>query len=388
MTEIKFFGEGRQSIESFLEKQYPSLMGEMRTQLMDFIPNLNRYQEEGAKLRPTLLFCQDINKCVRAVKDAYSLQVFEEKDESTFRLRMKALASFSRHGWNIYIETKPDGVRYGIVKALNSIKDMTYEQLLFEESNLVNTENEIVFVKGLGGSAVSLRSIKGDDLVIDFALSKTAEAGNREESLDNFVTDTFSKLRTTKKKLNSVQTLFKNTFQKAYRSIDGAICVVVDKDYNDSGFFADGIWLEKPIEFSKLFLKSGSFSEAKLMDMSNLFIDMLNYDGITIIDNIGRVRAYNVFVESSNSRMSNILGGARKRAAYTILNTKRKKIIGVYFQSHDGELFYNRVKAYADKPKAEKVKPEPKPVVAKVEEVQPQENTPEIEQKNENEIKT
>ena len=385
MTEIKFFGEGRQSIESFLEKQYPSLMGEMRTQLMDFIPNLNRYQEEGAKLRPTLLFCQDINKCVRAVKDAYSLQVFEEKDESTFRLRMKALASFSRHGWNIYIETKPDGVRYGIVKALNSIKDMTYEQLLFEESNLVNTENEIVFVKGLGGSAVSLRSIKGDDLVIDFALSKTAEAGNREESLDNFVTDTFSKLRTTKKKLNSVQTLFKNTFQKAYRSIDGAICVVVDKDYNDSGFFADGIWLEKPIEFSKLFLKSGSFSEAKLMDMSNLFIDMLNYDGITIIDNIGRVRAYNVFVESSNSRMSNILGGARKRAAYTILNTKRKKIIGVYFQSHDGELFYNRVKAYVDKPKAKKVKPEPKPVVAKVEEVQPQENMPEIEQKNENE---
>lgn len=385
MTEIKFFGEGRQSIESFLEKQYPSLTGEMRTQLMDFIPNLNRYQEEGAKLRPTLLFCQDINKCVRAVKDAYSLQVFEEKDESTFRLRMKALASFSRHGWNIYIETKPDGVRYGIVKALNSIKDMTYEQLLFEESNLVNTENEIVFVKGLGGSAVSLRSIKGDDLVIDFALSKTAEAGNREESLDNFVTDTFSKLRTTKKKLNSVQTLFKNTFQKAYRSIDGAICVVVDKDYNDSGFFADGIWLEKPIEFSKLFLKSASFSEAKLMDMSNLFIDMLNYDGITIIDNIGRVRAYNVFVESSNSRMSNILGGARKRAAYTILNTKRKKIIGVYFQSHDGELFYNRVKAYDDKPKAKKVKPEPKPVVAKVEEVQPQENTPEIEQKNENE---
>lgn len=384
MTEIKFFGEGRQSVESFLEKQYPSLTGEMRTQLMDFIPNLNRYQEEGTKLRPTLLFCQDINKCVRAVKDGYSLQVFEEKDESTFRLRMKALASFSRHGWNIYIETKPDSVRYGIVKALNSIKDMTYEQLLFEESNLVNTDNEIVFVKGMGGSAVSLRSIKGDDLVIDFALSKTAEAGNREESLDNFVTDTFSKLRTTKKKLNSVKTLFKNIFQKAYRSIDGAICVVVDKDYIDSGFFADGIWLEKPIEFSKLFLKSGSFSEAKLMDMSNLFIDMLNYDGITIIDNIGRVRAYNVFVESSSSRLSNILGGARKRAAYTILNTKRKKIVGVYFQSHDGELFYSRVKVHDDKPKVRKAKAEPKPVAVKVEEAKAQEVKLETVEKNEN----
>ena len=118
--------------------------------------------------------------------------------------------------------------------------------------------------------------------------------------------------------------------------------VVVDKDYVDEGFFGDGIWLEEPIEFSKLFTQTKSFSEAKLNAYSEIFMDMLNYDGITIVDNKGRIRAYNVFVESDSSKENNILGGARKRAAFTVINSKVRKIIGVYFQSQEGEIFYNR----------------------------------------------
>ena len=63
-------------------------------------------------------------------------------------------------------------------------------------------------------------------------------------------------------------------------------------------------------------------------------------EGITVIDNTGRIRAYNCFVETSMNNEKNIIGGARKRAAYTLINTRVKKIIGVYFQSHEGEMFY------------------------------------------------
>jgi hypothetical protein len=71
---------------------------------------------------------------------------------------------------------------------------------------------------------------------------------------------------------------------------------------------------------------------------------MLNKDGITVIDNAGNILAYNVFVEANLREVGNIIGGARKRAAYTIINTKRKDIMGVYFQSYDGEIFYAPVK--------------------------------------------
>ena len=71
---------------------------------------------------------------------------------------------------------------------------------------------------------------------------------------------------------------------------------------------------------------------------------MLSYDGITVVDNAGRILAYNVFVANEKGVAKNIVGGARRRAAYTLLNTNNKKIIGVYFQSQDGDAFYRNIK--------------------------------------------
>ena len=108
--------------------------------------------------------------------------------------------------------------------------------------------------------------------------------------------------------------------------------------------FEDGIWLKEPISFSKLFTQSKSYNEEKLQAYADLFMNMLNFDGITVIDNQGRLRAYNVFVEPNSKKVGYIVGGARKRAAYYILSTKKKDIVGVYFQSHEGEVFFQELR--------------------------------------------
>lgn len=138
--------------------------------------------------------------------------------------------------------------------------------------------------------------------------------------------------------------MFYNIFTKVIEDLNGAMCVIVDKDYKDNGFLEDGIWLENPISFSKVFTQSKSYSEEKLQAFATLFINMLNFDGITIVDTTGRLLAYNVFVESNIRHTKNVIGGARKRAAYTIINSRRKHIVGVYFQSHEGEIFYKSLK--------------------------------------------
>ena len=71
---------------------------------------------------------------------------------------------------------------------------------------------------------------------------------------------------------------------------------------------------------------------------------MLNYDGITIVDNMGRIRAYNVFIKPEKFNKNATTGGARKRAAYAIINSGIRKIVGVYFHSQEGEIFYEEVK--------------------------------------------
>lgn len=335
-----FYLSAKDSLDNFILNETSDFPKKLQNQLVNFIPNMGNYEEEGVKYRPNLLFTNDINAIVKAVPNCFRVFLFEDENEAMFNSRMKSLSVFCMHDWCIFINIKENSIQYGICKPTNSIKDKNFETLLHESQALKDKTKFFGFmVYPLSTHTITLNSIKNGVLNINFSLETRRITSWREE-ISEFIEASFSKLRTTKKKMEEIKTMFINIFDKALKNIHGTICVVVDKDYVDKGLLGDGIWLKEPIEFSKLFMQTKSYSEQKLLSISELFIDMLNYDGITVIDNTGRIRAYNCFVETSMNNEKNIIGGARKRAAYTLINTKVKKIIGVYFQSHEGEMFY------------------------------------------------
>ena len=346
-----YFGDGKMNIENFIESSYPNFPQKMTAQLINFVSRMCFYEEEGAKLRPTILFTNKMETLIKSVGNTIKQVIFEDENENMFRSRMKALTPFSSHKWNIYVQLNSNGsVEYGIYRSLNSIKEHNFNTNLFLNEELKARSNSVFafLIESISSSNVLFRSLKGEDMNLNFSLENRKLLDFNEE-VKEFVDASFSKLKTTKKKLNELKILYQNTFKNCFRQIHGCICVVVDKDYVDNGFFGDGIWLSHPIELSKLFMQSTSYSETKLESYSELFMDMLNYDGITIVDNKGRIRAYNVFVESDSGKESNIVGGARKRAAFTVINSKVKKIVGVYFQSQEGEIFYNRNRNYRER---------------------------------------
>lgn len=353
-----FFNEGKESVEHFVSNEFPDFSQKLLAQLINFCSSLSFYEEEGMKLLPTLLFTNKIDTLIKTIKNSAKQQIFLDENEHNFRSRMKALIPFSNHRWNIYVQVNSNGTfEYGIYRSFNSIKEHSFNTNLFLNEDLKAKTNTIFAftVKAVSSTNIKLKSLKGEEMNLSFSL-ESKKLLNFNDEINEFVEASFSKLKTTKKKLNDIKIMYQNTFENCFRDIHGCICVVVDKDYVDTGFFADGIWLEKPIEFSKLFIQSNSYSETKLDSYSELFMDMLNYDGITIVDNKGRIRAYNVFVESDASKDSMIVGGARKRAAFTVINSKVKKIIGVYFQSQEGEIFYNRNRHYRDRKKTKNLK--------------------------------
>lgn len=346
-----YFSDGKSNIENFFESSYPNFSPKMTAQLINFVSRLCFYEEEGTKLRPTILFTNKIDTLIKSVGNTIKQVIFEDENENMFRNRMKALSPFSAHKWNIFIQLNANGsVEYGIYRSLNSIKEHSFNTNLFLNEELKARSNSVFafLIETISSSNILFRNLKDEEMNLNFSL-ENRKLLNFNEEIKEFVDASFSKLKTTKKKLNDIKTLYQNTFENCFRQIHGCICVVVDKDYVDNGFFADGIWLNHPIEFSKLFMQSNSYSETKLESYSELFMDMLNYDGITIVDNKGRIRAYNVFVESESGKESNIVGGARKRAAFTVINSKAKKIVGVYFQSQEGEIFYNRNRNYRER---------------------------------------
>ena len=350
MNYTTIFDEGRKNLIEFFNSNYEGFDNLLLSHFLSNFNDLLDYREEGTHTKPKIIFTNNIDGIIKAIPKAYKLQIFVDDDASMFRSRLKPLIAIAKKEWCIYIENKDNKFVYGICKTFNSLKEKSLLTEISESEILRDKADKIhcIVSKSINDFEMDLFSTTGNKICINTSLSPIKEINN-DQTISNFTQACFSKLRTTKKKLSEVQIMFENIFAKVVEDLNGAICVVVDKEYKDNGFFEDGIWLDTPISFSKLFTQSKSYSEEKLQAFASLFINMLNFDGITVIDTTGQILAYNVFVESNIKRAKNVIGGARKRAAYTIINSRRKHIVGVYFQSHEGEIFYKSLK----KPKTE-----------------------------------
>jgi len=347
-----FYVDAKTKIVDFLATEFDDFPIKLQNRFLNFFPQIFHYEEEGIKYRPAIFFTNDINTIVKAMPNPSKIELFSDENEHMFASRLKSIVPFCRLDWSAYISVAPGEIKYGIFRNFNSIKEDGLEEVIFNSQSLHDKADKVfgIYVRPESSFTVKMKSLRGRSININFALDiKTVN--DWDDEIKGFVDASFSKLKTTAKKLNEVKTLYKNIFKSVLKNINGTICVVVDKDYrrgtdkdDEDDFFADGIWLAEPIPLSKLFLSSHAYHEEKLTAMANVFFTMLNFDGITIVDNTGCILAYNVFVETNLKTAGSIIGGARKRAAYTVINSRKRDVIGLYYQSHDGEMFWAPVK--------------------------------------------
>ena len=350
-----FFEDARKSILEMFSYEFPTITVNDIDMFVGMFYQLVNYEEEGTKIKPNIIITNNINAVVKNIPNSQKITFYEDEDTSNFRAHIKALMCFCIRGWYIYLNFSETSVEYGIIKSLVSIKDKSLIQSLKEKNTLeaISKKANIILIEIKGGGVCKLIGGKGNNISVCFNLNSQSEY-NWDTEISEFVESCVSKLKTTKRKLEDIKQMITNIFTKALNNLHGTICMLVDKDYKDkNGFLADGTWLKEPIEFAKMFIKGNSYDENKLRGLADVLTTMLDFDGITVIDNAGRIRAYNVFIESSASASKKVIGGARRRAAYTILENKNKKIIGVYFQSQDGDNFY---KEKSDLKKKKKIK--------------------------------
>lgn len=347
MKENVFYVNAKSKIVDFLADNFEDFPIKLQNRFLNFFPLMSNYQEEGIKYHPRILFTDNIDVIVKYLPAAAKIQMFCDENEHMFDSRIRALVPFCKGYWCIYVNSSDEGaVTYGVIKNIGSLKDKSMEDLIFNEpiaSEKIAARASAIVVYANTRWTITMQSFYGNVLHTNFALDIMGHS-----DMDNEVRDLidagFSKLKTTAKKMDELKTMFHNMFKNVLRDIGGTICVVVDEGYKPDEFFADGIWLETPISLPKLFLQTTNYNEQKLNAIANLFLGMLNKDGITVIDNMGNILAFNVFVPIDTKGTSNIIGGARKRAAYTVINSRKRGIVGVYFQSYDGEIFYANVK--------------------------------------------
>lgn len=350
-----FFEDARKKVLEMFSYEFPTLPIQHIDLFLGMFYQLANYEEEGQKIKPTILITNNINNVVKNVNKAKKIIFYEDNDTLNFRARIKALMCFCKRDWNIYVNFGENVIEYGIIKTLTSLKDKSLLQALHDQSIMDNISKKasLVIINVFGGGVCRLIGAKGNNFSVCFNLNSSYEY-NWDNEITEFVDACVSKIKTTKRKLQDIKNLLDNIFHSVLKGLHGTICMVVDKEFKDkAGVFQDGTWLKEPIEFIKLFMRSATFDENILRSYADVLKTMLDFDGITIIDNSGKIRAYNVFIESTPNIENMIVGGARRRAAYSILHNKNKKIVGVYFQSQDGDNFY---KEKSDLKKKKKVK--------------------------------
>jgi hypothetical protein len=346
MNENIFYIDAKTKIVDFLATEFNGAFPiKLQNRFLNFFPQIANYEEEGKKYKPTIFLTNNIDSVLRSVPNAAKIKLFADADANMFVGRLKSIVPFCNLDWCIYVNITEEKTEYGIFRIINSIKDEAIAGAMFKCEALLGKTDRVfgIYIYAENTWTVTMKSLKGRAVNVNFALDIKV-VNNWDDEIQEFVDASFSKLKTSNKRLTDIKNMYKNIFKNVLRSVNGTICVVVDADYTRDDFFEDGIWLEEPINLSKLFAQSNQYNEQKLSTMADIFIAMLNYDGITVVDNLGRILAYNVFIESSMKLAGNIVGGARKRAAYTIINSRLPNIIGVYFQSHEGEMFYTPVK--------------------------------------------
>lgn len=340
-TQSIFYEDAKKSISLLFEDEFSDFPEKDLNRLLNSFYQLSNYEEEGMKIRPFIYITNNIHFLAKNVPNCSKIAMYQDKDGSMFKQRIKALMCFCKNNWQIYISYGAESVEYGLIKVLSSIKDKSLNTLVFSDvRETLEKKISLVSIEVVSGGLIILRGVKGGKTSICFNLLQAVES-EWDRNVKLFVDACVQKINTrSARKLEDIRNIFYNIFYSMNKGLHGTICLIVDKDFVDKkGFLADGTWLKEPIEFGKLFLQSKNFNEFKLTSYVDLFVTMLNYDGITVIDNSGRILAYNVFIESTTKEDS-IIGGARIRAANTLLKHKNNKFVGVYFQSQDGNNFY------------------------------------------------
>ena len=342
------FQEGKERLEEFFIFEDIEFCDGMLNSILRFMSSILNYEEEGEKIKPNILIGNGTKTITQVIPNKYKLKIAQvTAKDNKFNKMLKRLIPFCKNDWYIYIDidSQNDCIEYGVIRGFTGPKGLSIKEIIFDGTEYPDAA--IVFIEAMNKFEVQLTGLKGGDLLLDYRiLSEHVHDFNKV--IEDFALDFVSSVGEQYKP--ELRKVISKLMKTAYKRIHGTICMIVKNEYSHKNQLTiDGVWFDEPIDLAKYainLLSAHPTIDCTIYEtyyaLTGLFIEMLNTDGITVLDDKGRIRAYNVFVKPSQD-LPDIAGGARKRAAYSVAYCNEPDVIGVFFQSQDGDVFYERV---------------------------------------------
>lgn len=326
----------RQEIKEFFKSKLADFKETVVDAVVEILPWVPHYQEENDYFSFRIFMGCD-HPPMGWSRKIYSFtgEELDSLHKAKVKSCLKDIIHFCKNGCDLIILQMPSSQR----------KDSTTVQFGIFQSDLGNSgeterallEKGFLLVESVNRTKICIYSgklsEKKNHLMVRFDLDEDSQASRKnEENTESYPKGFWAGL-----------------FSQVKREVHGTICLFVDpawNGYEDKNFDDGKVVLEDKNEMRirpDSMLKRNSFQELYEQNfIRKSFISMLNFDGITVVDLDGCIRAYHCFVPISRGK--DATGGARHRAYRALANLFKDNEYykAIYFQSQEGNIrFYH-----------------------------------------------
>jgi hypothetical protein len=314
---------------------YPSSI-EVVKGLVELVDMISDYHEEGLSLYPDVLFVSSLDYFKTI--EAHLVKIYEGTIEShSFTQCIKLCAPLAVNGWNIYIvvDIKDNHIEYGLLTTELKILSLS----LYDQTMITGVpEENCIYIRNVGNRVVEFRNVE-KTLIIENSLS----GGNK--SLDQTINDlAHNILSQGGDELREARNFIKKNIHQALNEGHGnLIAVIYENEESIRSVMKKlhgGVMLDNPFDLQNLVenykSQSNEIESMSLRSYANLVREMLNFDGITLFTDHGRVLGYHFIVNNNVVEEENVQGGSRTRAFMAL--AKHKDVRACFMKSQDGKI--------------------------------------------------
>lgn len=345
MSKIINYSTGLRVVKNILKNEGINMKPKFQENFLFFLGKICSYEEEEVKIKPLIIVGNNLDEFFIQCPPHYKSVIFEDDFRgSNFARIMKSMIPLCKNNWYVFVNFSDQKVQYGIFRKFQSPVSVNFEEMFFDKVEM--EQKGMVCIKPYEKNSFILKSLCTEETVITFGFKAVEE--KPEEKLNQMKEDMISLTNLNTIKSNYVDNALKRVLSYMPSKVHGSLCLIVKPQYRYPNDYLGGLVIDPPLDLVECIVLSENMNKHEESEryyaLTNLFYEFMNIDGIVIVNAEGKVIGYNAFYRSS-STPTNKEGGARKRTFLGLEDKMKEKdsdIIGVYYQSQDGNFEYKR----------------------------------------------
>lgn len=341
---ISFRSQLSGALADFLADEHMACL-ETGQALIELVVRLSSYQEEGVRLFPKVVVCDDVTQVCSLLQAGESIAIGRgPKGAGTMNQALKRCAPLARNGWSVYVHRTRDDFQFGILREPLSPIALDIRDSIAG----LGGEVPVLITSQLGEKAVEVVGGNGSRLVVHLSAVRENHPSPRE-ALESLATS-ISRGRDDDGEREALESFLRSALSRALQRGHGALVAVLNdneelpKSWVENDGRIDGVRLDTPLDLAGAVKKYGDTESAatlgKLLSLAELLEGMLSADGITLLGPSGKIYGYNFFVKTPQTEgalPSSMIGGARRRAFRTLQGmVDQGQLAAAFFRSSDG----------------------------------------------------